>query len=130
MSDIKKVPSEETSSTFQTNSIIMKVIASIEEGNVSEEKKIEKKFEDPSCCTATEYCRSSSFCKENCKSSIWCACCIGFVKLSWVAKVLIALFLSVSVITLEFAADTGFCYYNPVVPMIIEPISTARGECH
>ena len=130
MSDIKKAPSEETSSTLQTNSTLIEVIASIEEGTVSEEKKIEKKCEDPSCCTATEYCRSSSFCKENCKSSIWCAYCFGFVKLSWVAKGLIVLFLSVSVITLEFAADSGFCYYNPVVPMIIVPISTARGECN
>lgn len=130
MSDIKKVRSEEASSTFQTKRSFVEVIAIIEEGNVIEEKKIEKKLEDPSCCTATEYCRSSSLCKENCKSSIWCACCVGFVRLSWVAKVLIVLFISVSVITLEFAADTGFCYYNPVVPMIIVPISTARGECH
>jgi hypothetical protein len=39
----------------------------------------------------------------------------------------IALVVSALLIMLEFAADTGFCYYNPVIPLMVVPLSTPRG---
>ena len=125
--EFNKIPKGEKIDASQSKNSFMEVIADVEEGSGGQEK-IMKKFEDPSCCTASECCRKSTFCNNSCKTSICCAYCVSFRNLSWVTKGLIVLFLSVSVITLEFAADTGFCYYNPVVPMTIVPMSTARGE--
>ena len=128
MSDFTKTKEGLKVSSYEIKNSFVGVSVDVEEGSGSEEK-IVKKFEDPSCCTATECCRSSSFCEKSCKTSVWCAYCIGFRKLSWATKGLIFLFLSVSAKTLEFAADTSFCYYTPVVPMKIIPMSTARGQC-
>jgi hypothetical protein len=51
-----------------------------------------------------------------------------FCPISWPIMGLIALVVSVMLIMLEFAADTGFCYYNPVIPLMIVPLSTPRGN--
>ena len=126
MADVTKIQNIQKVSAFHNDDNLEVDVVDVEEGSGSD-LKVEKTFDDAPCCTASECCRSSSFCKNHCKSSLWCAYCIGLRNLSWVTKSFIVLFLAVSVITLEFAADTSFCYFNPVVPMAITPMSTPRG---
>ena len=81
----------------------------------------EKKFfKYVGCCDKSNSC----CCKSNKCSRVLNRL---FCPVSWPVLGLIALVASVIVITLEFAADTGFCFYNPVIPLTVSPISTPRG---
>lgn len=50
-----------------------------------------------------------------------------FCPISWPIVGVVALVVSAMLIMLEFSADTGFCYFNPVIPLTVVPLSTPRG---
>ena len=56
-----------------------------------------------------------------------CAPCIALSKYSWKTLGAMFLVLAVMLITVEMVADINFCYFTPVVPIDIIPMSTPRG---
>lgn len=91
--------------------------------------RIEKK--EVACCTkhcgscisrCPCACCSDKCCSKVCNTAVFCFPCLFIRKLSWPTLTALALTLAVILITMEFAADQNFCYFNPVISIIPQPL--------
>lgn len=83
-------------------------------------------FKKKQFCEEIKYSAMDRF-KSNHRKT-YCAPCIAISKYSWKTLGVMFLVLAVVLITIEMAADINFCYFTPVVPLNIIPMSTPRGK--